>query len=326
VKIVRFAGATGPRLGILESDGVVDLVAAAFSLNLPWLVPAFSDLRAFLAGGAALRETTREIAAAAAVAPVPHRDVKTLAPFEAASKILAHVVNYTEHGKEGNIQPPERPFFFMKPASSVTHPEAPIFVPAITDKLDHEVELAVVIGRAGRDIPATQAYDYVGGYTVLNDVSCRDLQRNAGAEGLSKRYGQNWTQGKGLDTCCPIGPCVVLGDELPEPYPLDITCRVNGEIRQNASTDVMIFRVPALLADISRSLTLYPGDIVSTGSPAGGGVGTGKFLKAGDVVECEIERIGVLRNPIVERNAARPRGESSIPAASARQSRSLAQP
>jgi len=325
VKIIRFASTTGPRLGILENDSVIDLVDAAFARNLTWLAPAFSDFRAFLVGGENLRELAREIALSAAVEPVPQQSVMTLAPFEAGSKILAHVVNYVEHGKEGNIQPPERPFFFMKPSSSVTHPEAPVFVPEITSKLDHEVELAVIVGRAGRDIPEAKAYDYVGGYTVLNDVSCRDLQRNAGAEGLSKRYGQNWTQGKGLDTCCPIGPCVVLSDELADPYPLDITCRVNGEIRQNASTDMMIFRIPKLLADISRSLTLYPGDIVSTGSPAGGGVGTGRFLKAGDVVECEIERIGVLRNPIVERNSEDVRGQSAVRAAASQKSPSLVQ-
>jgi 2-keto-4-pentenoate hydratase/2-oxohepta-3-ene-1,7-dioic acid hydratase in catechol pathway len=217
---------------------------------------------------------------------------------------VAHVVNYVEHGKEGKIEPPERPFFFFKPSNAVTHPEAPVVAPAITAKLDHEVELAVVVGRIGRDIPEERAYDYVGGYTILNDLSCRDLQRNEGAEGLSRRYGQNWIQGKGLDGCCPIGPCVVLGDEILEPYPLRITCRVNGEVRQDGSTDMMIFRVPRLMAEISRSLTLYPGDIVSTGSPAGGGVGTGKFLKPGDMVECEIERIGVLRNWIGENPSA----------------------
>ena len=303
MRIVRFSGPVQPRLGLL-TDGaipqVIDLVRAAQEKGLDWLVPVFSDLRAFLFAGQPARDAARHLAVAAGKASrSPLAEVKLLAPFEAGSKILAHVVNYFEHGAEANLTAPERPFFFYKPGSAVSNPGDPIIAHRMSAKADHEVELAVVIGRQGRDIPESGAYDFVGGYTVLNDVSFRDFQRNEGVEGLTRRYGQNWTQGKGLDGSCPIGPMLVLTDELADPYPLAIECRVNGEVRQKASTADMIYKVPQLVADISRGMTLYPGDIISTGTCAGGGVGTGKFLQPGDVVECEIERIGTLMNQVV---------------------------
>lgn len=296
MRIVRFLSGSGPRIGLMRPDGVVDVLAAAQQRGLDWLEPHLTDMRSFLAGG----ETTRELVGKLGrdAAPVS-KDIRLLAPFQSGSKILAHVVNYFDHGAEANLKAPEKPFFFYKPSSSVSNPDDPIIAHSISSRLDHEVELAVVIGRMALNVREEDAYEYVAGYTIANDVSFRDLQTNAGFQSLTPRYGQNWTQGKGLDLACPMGPVLVLNDELPTPYPLQISCRVNGEVRQQASTADMIFKVPQLIADISRGMTLYPGDIILTGTCAGGGVGTGNFLKTGDVVECEIEKLGILRNAVV---------------------------
>ena len=140
---------------------------------------------------------------------------------------------------------------------------------------------------------------HVAGYMIVNDVSYRDLQFNEGADDLNRSYGKNWTQGKGMDLSCPMGPHLVLCDEMPEPYPLQLTCRVNGTVRQSANTDEMIYKVPALIEEASKGMTLYPGDVISSGTCAGGGLGDGWYLKPGDVVECEIECLGVLRNSVV---------------------------
>jgi 2-keto-4-pentenoate hydratase/2-oxohepta-3-ene-1,7-dioic acid hydratase in catechol pathway len=299
MRIVRFLSAAGPRLGLLRKDQcVIDLPAAADTCHMNWLRPLFTDLRAFVMGGTNLWKVAEDLALQARRS-VPLDTVQLLAPFESGAKILAHVVNYAEHGAEANLKAPEKPFFFYKPGSSVTNPGDPIVAHAVSKRLDHEVELAVVIGRRAVNVAESDVYDYVAGYTIANDVSFRDLQTNADVPSLTPRYGQNWTQGKGLDGACPLGPVVVLSDEMPRPYPLDITCRVNGEVRQHSNTEHMIFKVPQLIADISRSMTLNPGDLVLTGTCSGGGVGTGKYLVPGDVVECEIEKLGVLRNTVV---------------------------
>jgi 2-keto-4-pentenoate hydratase/2-oxohepta-3-ene-1,7-dioic acid hydratase in catechol pathway len=299
MRIVRFLENSEPRIGLVDGLQVIDLVAAAQAHGLTWLRPFYTDLRAFLAAGRNVRELSSDLARRAGDFAVPIDKVRLLAPFEAGSKILAHVVNYFEHGAEANLKAPEKPFFFYKPGSSVSNPGDPIVAHSMSSRLDHEVELAVIIGRRAFNVAEGDVYGYVAGYTIANDVSFRDLQTNVGFETLTPRYGQNWTQGKGLDFANPMGPVVVLSDEMPEPYPLDIACRVNGEIRQQSNTAHMIFKVPQLIAEISRGMTLYPGDVVLTGTCAGGGVGTGKYLRPGDVVECEIERIGILRNTVV---------------------------
>jgi 2-keto-4-pentenoate hydratase/2-oxohepta-3-ene-1,7-dioic acid hydratase in catechol pathway len=210
------------------------------------------------------------------------------------------VVNYHGHDKDAKVKIPAKPFFFQKPASCISNPEDPIIKHRLSAKLDHEVEVGVVIGKTGRDISLESAYEHVAGYTIVNDVSYRDLQMNEGLDDLNKSYGKNWTQGKGLDLSCPMGPVLVLTDEMEEPYPLNMTCKVNDIIRQKANTDEMIYKVPALIAEISQGMTLHPGDVIATGTCAGGGLADGKFLKPGDEVVCEIEGIGVLRNTVIE--------------------------
>lgn len=307
MRIARYYGKAGPTLGVVERHGdgevVIDLVEGAGALNLSWLGGAFRDLRLFLFAGEGGREAAGRVAEARRHAAVPLASVQLLAPFEAGSKILAHVVNYPGHDSDAKVKMPEKPFFFVKASSSIANPGDPIYTHPVSRKLDHEIELAVVVGRAGRDIPAERAYDHIAGYTICNDVSYRDLQMNEDFPSLNQSYGKNWTQAKGLDNACPLGPVLNLSDEVREPYPLQMVCRVNGEVRQQASTAEMVWKVPQLISEVSKGMTLHPGDVILTGTCAGGGLADGRFLKAGDVVECEIEGLGKLTNRVRARTA-----------------------
>ena len=186
----------------------------------------------------------------------------------------------------------EVPVFFTKPPTAVIGPGAavPIF-PHLSTQIDYEVELAVVIGTAGRDIPPERALAHVFGYTIVNDITARDVQR---------RHGGQYFKGKGLDGSCPMGPWIVTADEIPDPAGLAIRSRVNGELRQDSTTAAMIFDIPTLIASLSAGLTLEPGDVLATGTPSGVGYAMDppRFLADGDVVACEIEGIGVLENPV----------------------------
>jgi 2-keto-4-pentenoate hydratase/2-oxohepta-3-ene-1,7-dioic acid hydratase in catechol pathway len=206
-------------------------------------------------------------------------------------------LNYAEHVKESSeargktAKTPSVPVFFTKAPHAVNGPYAGIPLdPAVSAELDWEVELGVVLGRRGKNIPAEKAMDHVFGYTVVNDVSARDLQA---------RHIQ-FFKGKSLDGTCPMGPCIVTADEVPEPHNLALRCRVNGVIKQDGNTRDMIFRIPALIESLSRGMTLDPGDVISTGTPSGVGMGRNppEYLKPGDVVECEIEGIGSIRNRV----------------------------
>ncbi len=197
--------------------------------------------------------------------------------------------NYAEHAAERGAAAPEHPVYFTKAPECVIGPGAPIVHHPATHELDYEVELAVVVGRAGRDISAADALGHVFGYTVVNDVTARDLQ---------KRH-QQWFKGKSLDTFCPMGPVLVTADEIPDPQALAIALRVNGETRQASHTSRMIFPVAECLAVLSVGFTLRPGDVLATGTPEGVGAATGRFLRPGDRVEAEVERIGVLANPVI---------------------------
>jgi 2-keto-4-pentenoate hydratase/2-oxohepta-3-ene-1,7-dioic acid hydratase in catechol pathway len=186
---------------------------------------------------------------------------------------------------------PEHPVYFTKPPSTVIGPEEPIpWHGHVSTRIDWEVELVVVIGRRGRDIPEERALDYVFGYTVGNDVTARDLQA----------MHQQWYRGKGLDGFCPLGPWIVTRDELADPQDLRLRLRVNGEAKQNASTSDMIFGVARLISTWSQGMTIEPGDLLMTGTPSGVGFARKppEYLRPGDVVEAEIDAIGLLRNPV----------------------------
>jgi 2-keto-4-pentenoate hydratase/2-oxohepta-3-ene-1,7-dioic acid hydratase in catechol pathway len=225
------------------------------------------------------------------------KDVQLLAPLEPRQDLIALGLNYKTHvaettGATKQAAPPKQPILFGKAATSVIGPDAEICIdPKVTSQVDWEVELAVVIGRRGRDIAADRALHHIFGYTVANDVSARDLQFLDGGQ---------WYRGKSLDTFCPLGPWIVTTDELGDARGLRLTLRVNGVTKQDASTDDLIFAIPEIIASASAGRTLYPGDVILTGTP--GGVGFTRtppeFLSAGDLVEAEIERIGLLRNRV----------------------------
>ena len=221
------------------------------------------------------------------------------APVTSPSKILCVFVNYKAHGREVGGAAPSEPIFFFKHANCIVGDGDDVIVPEFSTKPDHEIELGVIIGRRGKNIQARDAYDYVAGYTVINDISFRDGMTR-GIAGTS--LGRNLFKGKVADTSLPMGPYLVTRDEIPDPYPLMLKLKVNGEQRQNGTTDDMIFKIPDLVESASEGNTLLPGDVISTGTCSGVGLSTGLYLSDGDVVEAEIERVGKLRNTIRARH------------------------
>jgi 2-keto-4-pentenoate hydratase/2-oxohepta-3-ene-1,7-dioic acid hydratase in catechol pathway len=221
----------------------------------------------------------------------PVKRVRVQAPIPApARNVFCLGRNYADHAAERGAPAPEHPVYFTKPGTSVVGPGDDVVHHAVTRELDYEVELGVVIAVGGRDISRADALNHVLGYTVINDVTARDLQ---------KRHGQ-WFKGKSLDTFCPMGPVLVTADELPDPQALAISLRVNGQVRQQSHTSKMIFPVAQCIEVLSQGMTLLPGDIIATGTPEGVGAATGTFLRPGDRVEAEVEGIGILANKIVK--------------------------
>ena len=223
----------------------------------------------------------------------PLECARLLAPLQ-PGKIVAIGLNYLDHIRESDMERPERPLVFTKFTSSVIADGEEIRIDrALTQRVDWEVELAVVVGRTTTRVPVAEALDHVYGYTVANDVSARDLQFADG----------QWVRAKSLDTFCPLGRLVVTADELPDPQALGLRTRVNGETVQDSSTAEMLFGVAELLSYCSHSFTLEPGDVLLTGTPWGCGefMDPPRSLGAGDVVEVEVDGIGTLRNPVVER-------------------------
>lgn len=230
---------------------------------------------------------------------VPLHSVKLLSPILAPEKIFCAAVNYTSHGREQETRPPEAPYFFTKFRNTIIGPGDPIAIPKVSKKVDWEVELAVVIGKRGKYIPRSEALEYVAGYTIANDVSFRDLLFHEALKQKPDAQGPNWVKGKGLDGALPLGPWLVTSDELANPQKLEISLSVNGTMRQKSNTSEMVFGVDSIVEYLSQGITLEPGDIITTGTPAGVAMFTGlPFLKDGDLVEAEIEGIGMLRNPV----------------------------
>ena len=222
---------------------------------------------------------------------VPLARVEWNPPVLAPGKILAVGLNYAAHAAEQNSQPPESPLIFSKCSTALIGPGDAIRLPRISDKIDYEGELAVVIGKQAKSVAAASAFDHVAGYTIMNDVTARDLQRRE----------RQWARAKGLDTFAPCGPWLVTKDEIGDPHSLDLELRVNGEVRQRSNTSDLIFKIPQLIEFISQDLTLRPGDIISTGTPSGVGVYNDPpvFLRDGDRVEITISNIGTLVNSVV---------------------------
>jgi len=214
-------------------------------------------------------------------------DFRMAPPIERPPKIIALGRNYAAHAREAGYEPPAEPIFFTKASTAVIGPEEPIRIPPGIGRVDHEIELAVIIGRRARRVPEQEALDYVAGYAILNDVTAREMQRR------DTGFKLPWFRAKSLDTFAPFGPCIVTREAISHPLNLRMQLRVNGVVRQEARTSEMIFSLPEIIAYISRWITLEPGDVIATGTPEGVGE-----IKPGDVVEAEIEEIGVLRNPV----------------------------
>ena len=248
-------------------------------------LPGLDPLRLLLDQG-------RDLATmSAADDPVPVESARLLSPLRAPQKILAIGLNYADHARESNIEPPAAPVVFVKTPNSVLDPDADIVVrTGTTEQLDWEVELAAVIGSRARDVQEADALDHVLGYTICNDVSARDAQFADG----------QWVRGKSYDGFCPLGPWIVTSADVSDPQSLGIRSRVNGTTMQDASTKEMIFSVAFLVSYLSRFMTLEPGDVIATGTPFGVGFARTPpvYLHDGDVVECEVDGIGLLRNTV----------------------------
>jgi len=218
-------------------------------------------------------------------------DIKLLAPIPKMRKnIICLGLNYADHAKETNTPPPQKPIFFTKSPTSIIGPQDEIILPNSSKEIDYEVELAFIIGKKGKNISQYKAQEYIVGYTVFNDITARDLQR----------IHRQWFKGKSLDSFAPMGPFLVTKDEVPNPHDLKLSLKVNGEIMQRSNTSKMYFRIPTLLECLSQDMTVEPGDIVATGTPAGVGFMRKPpiFLKHGDIVEAYVEKIGIIKNRV----------------------------
>jgi len=222
---------------------------------------------------------------------VPLDEVRLRAPITRSQKIIAIGLNYEDHANETGGEIPVKPIVFAKYPNTIVGPGEAIRIPPITEQVDYEAELAVVIGRRVKNVPEEEALEYVFGYMNVNDVSSRDLQFSEGGQ---------WTRSKSIDTFAPIGPYIATRDEVPDPQNLYIRCVLNGEVVQDGTTSDMIFSVAELVSFLSRGMTLVPGDVILTGTPAGVGFARDPalFMKAGDEVSVEIEGLGTLTNPV----------------------------
>ncbi len=225
----------------------------------------------------------------------PLTEIQLKAPVLNPGKLIFIGLNYRDHAEEAGIALPDSPILFTKFANSLVGSGEKVVITRETSRCDYEAELAFVIGKLAKDVSEEDALDYVFGYTACNDVSARDLQFGGGGQ---------WTRGKTIDTFAPMGPVLVTADEITDPGSLGISCKVNGELRQNSNTEQLIFNISQILSFLSRTMTLEPGDIISTGTPSGVALGMDNppWLKNGDVVEVEIEGIGILRNKMIQEN------------------------
>jgi 2-keto-4-pentenoate hydratase/2-oxohepta-3-ene-1,7-dioic acid hydratase in catechol pathway len=219
--------------------------------------------------------------------------VRLLAPVPDPRKIICIGLNYRDHAAESDVPAPSEPVLFSKYPTALLGHKDPIVLPQVSQEVDYEAELVVVIGRGGRHIPRDRAFEHVGGYTAGHDVSARDWQLN--------KPGKQWMAGKTFDTFAPVGPALVTPDEVPDPHNLGIRLRLNGETMQNSNTSQLIFRVDQLIEYVSQIFTLEPGDLIFTGTPPGVGMARKPpvWLKPGDQVEVEIDRLGILSNSVI---------------------------
>lgn len=293
MKLLNFYNAAGRRaMGLVEDDRVFDLSSAAQGN------PAFSSVGQWLRAGDSAREqitSLRDELVRNPAAAVPLGSVRYAVFIEPDARIFCVGLNYADHAAENNLPPPDSPIFFSKLAAVVVPNGAEVPLPAASEKVDYEAEVAVVIGRQADRVSEAEAAHCIAGYTIMNDVSARDMQR------LDKQ----WFRGKNCNGFGPMGPWMVTADAVPDPGNMPVQLRVNGELRQNSNTSNLVFVPAALISILSQTLILKPGDVISTGTPAGIG-GARKppvFLQPGDRVEVEVGGIGILANTFIARPA-----------------------
>lgn len=302
MKLVTFSTDTEERkLGAVHAGRVYELVVCAkqFGAHVP------SDMLALISHGATILAEASDVLARAVregLPSLPEHQVTLHAPLVNPPKILALAGNYQAHIQEGGAQPVDKtrvtPRVFMKPLTTLCGHKAFIPVPDVSEHVDYELELAVVIGRGGKSIPVDHAMQHVAGYSIYNDVSSRSLVI---AKGRDEREGDqffDWLNGKWQDNFGPMGPYLVTSDEIADPMNLNMKLWVNDELRQDANTCQMIFNVAEIVSFVSRLMTLQPGDVIATGTPSGVGDARGTYLQPGDVIRCEIDGLGVLENRI----------------------------
>lgn len=283
MKIVRFTTAGGaPRVGVVKGEGIVDLAVAG---------SPHGTVREIIEGSEAALGSLRALVDSAEPS-LALASVRLLAPIERPGKYLAIGMNYAKHVEEADklgVARSKHQTWFNKQTSCVAGPYD-VIDPGVTEKLDYEVELAVVIGRPAKRVSEAEALDHIFGYTVANDVSARDWQFHS----------PTFTMGKSFDTHGPIGPWLVTADEVADPQALDLRCYVNGQLRQSNNTANMIHRIAAQISYLSQAFTLETGDLIATGTPEGVGIGREPpvFLQTGDVVRCEVDGIGAIENRV----------------------------
>lgn len=283
MKLLRFEGAEGARLGVAEGESIVPLDSIGSE---------YPTMLAIIAGGDAALAAVRS-AAAAETARIPLASANLLAPVEQPGKFMAIGMNFKKHAEEAarlGIETPKQQFWFNKQTTCVAGPFDAIDR-GVSEMVDYEVELCAVIGKSAKGVSEADAKNHVFGYTVTNDVSARDWQKHS----------PTFTMGKSFDTHGPIGPWIVTADEIEDPHALGLRCLVNGEVRQDSDTSQLVFDLWEQISYLSTAFTLQPGDLIATGTPEGVGIARTPpvFLKSGDVVRCEVDKIGAIENRVL---------------------------
>ncbi len=295
--------------GVMTERGVVDIPSSWKEANPPRnIVDVLARGPACLARVQQLAESAQRIIAADAM--------KMLAPIPRPGKVLALAGNYSEHIREASLhrgfelglsdspRQTTTPRPFLMPSTCVIGPGDTVPWPVYSEQIDYELELAIIIGRNAKCIAAQDAPDCIAGYTIANDVSARSVTFKKGRQQRPWDEFYDWLNGKWADGFCPLGPCLVTKDEIADVQDLKMTLKVNGEVRQDANTSQMIYTVADIVSFLSHLMTLEPGDVICTGTPAGVGMATGNFLKGGDCIECAIEGLGTLTNTLGDRPTA----------------------
>lgn len=286
MRLATIQTSAGPRAAVRHGDKYIDLHATDGSLP--------SSVRALLDGGPELLKKAGAASARPGAIAIPVQGAKLLPPVPDPAKIVCIGLNYRDHAAESGSPIPKDPVLFSKYATALIGPGEAIVLPPESQEVDFEAELVIVLGKKGRRVTREQAGAYIAGYTIGHDVSARDWQL--------KKDGKQWMVGKTFDTFAPCGPELVTPDEVGDPHDLGIRLRLNGETMQNSTTKQMIFSAAELVAYLSIVFTLQPGDLIYTGTPPGVGMARKppRYLKGGDVAEVEIDKLGVLRNPVVQ--------------------------